>query len=221
MLYERWVKEWKSALAENFFLRVLCLLLALIIVVSVVFLRGKDRIIIVPPKIEKDVWIESNRVSDSYLEQMGIFFATFACNMSPINAEYNAKVISEHTTLSSRAESRSEIMAQAAYFKKNNVTQSFFPEAVKVDAENKSVIVEGLAIRYVGSVKMSQERASVNIKFTTKDYTLKIDELYLDYPERKLKAIEAKEKTEKKELEKQMKEKRLEEKQEKNKEFIE
>jgi len=205
VLYERWVKEWKAALAENFFLRVLCLILALAVVVNVTFLRKQDRIIIVPPKVEKEVWIESSKVSDSYLEQMGVFFATFACNMSPINAEYNAKVLAEYTDPSSRAESRNEIAAQAAYFRKNNITQSFFPEAVKVNAEDKSVVVEGTAIRYVSSVKASQEKVSVYIKFNTKDYSMKIDELYMDYPERKKKEMESKEEAEKKKRLKEIK----------------
>ncbi len=214
MLYDRWIKEWKSALAENFFLRTLCLILALTVVVNVVFFRKKDRIIIVPPKIEKAVWVETNKVSDTYLEQMGIFFATFVCNMSPINAEYNAKIISEYTDISSRAESKNEIMAQAAYFKKNNVTQAFFPEAVKVDAEKNYVIIEGTAIRYVGSTKVSHEKVSVHIKFTTKNYTIKIDELYMDYPERKQKQIEAETKMEKKQLERKHKEEKIQQKEE-------
>lgn len=50
MIYEKWIKEWKSALAENFYLRVICLLLAIGMIVNVLFLRGKDRLIIVPRK---------------------------------------------------------------------------------------------------------------------------------------------------------------------------
>lgn len=198
MLYDKWVKEWKSALAENFFLRVLCLVLALAVVINVVFFRSKDRIIIVPPKVEKAMWVEQDRISDAYLEQMGVFFATFAGNMSPVNAEYNAKILTEHTVPTSNAEHKNEIRSQGAYFKKNNITQAFFPESVKVDSEKKYVSVEGQAIRYVGSTKVSQERVIINVRFKLKDYNMKIDELYLDYPERAKKQSEEKEKTEKK-----------------------
>jgi len=198
MLYEKWVKEWKSALAENFFLRVLCLVMAAALVVNTIFFRNKDRIIMVPPKIEKSVWVENDKVSDSYLEQMGIFFATFAGNMSPVNAEYNAKVLAEYTNPASSAELKNEIVTQGAYFKKNNITQAFFPENVKVDAEKKSVSVSGPAIRYIGSTKVSQENIIMTVRFKVKDYTLKIDELYFDYPERVKKQMEEEERAKRK-----------------------
>jgi len=198
MLYEKWIKEWKSALAENFFLRVLCMILAAGIVFNTVALRKKDRVIVVPPKIEKEVWLESNKVSDSYLEQMGIFFTTFAANMSPINAEYNSKVLAEYTDPSALAELKNEIASQGAYFKKNNITQAFFPESVKVNAEDRFVSVEGTAVRYVGSVKISQEKMVVNVRFKVRDYNVKIDELYSEFPERKKKKEEEAEKAQEK-----------------------
>jgi conjugal transfer pilus assembly protein TraE len=194
MLYERWIKEWKSALAENFFLRVLCLILAMGIIANVVFFRKKDRIVIVPPKVEKALWVESDMISESYLEQMGLFFATFSANMSPVNAEYNTKVLSEYTDPAAYATLKNDISAQGAYFKKNNITQAFFPEAVRCDPREKSVSVEGQAIRYIGTVKVGQEKVIMHVKFRLKDYSLKIEELYMDYPERKKKKMEEDEK---------------------------
>lgn len=198
MLYDKWIKEWKSALAENFFLRILCILLTTALVVNTVALRKKDRIVLVPPKMEKEIWIESNMVSETYLEQMGVFLTTFAGNMSPISADYHTKILSEYTDPSAFAELKNEIASQGAYIKKNNITQAFFPEAVRVDPKSNSVSVEGTVIRYVGSVKISQEKTVMNVRFRTKDYTMKIEELYADYPERKKKKDEEKEKAKEK-----------------------
>ena len=189
MLYERWIKEWKSALAENFFLRVLCLMLACGMVVNVVALRGKDRIVIVPPKIEREFWIDENRVSESYLEQMALFFATFAANMSPSSAEYNAKILASYTDPSAYAEFKNEIGGQAAYFKKNNITQAFFPEATKIYPDEGRVEIMGQAMRYVGQTKISTEKVIVNVKMRVKNYTLRIEELYMTYPEREQRKI--------------------------------
>ncbi len=197
MLYEKWVKEWKSALAENFFLRVLTLVMAAALVVNTIFFRNKDRIIVVPPKVEKSVWVENDKVSESYLEQMGVFFATFAGNMSPVNAEYNAKVLAEYSNPQASAELKNEIASQGAYFKKNNITQAFFPETVKVDAAKNQVSVSGPAIRYIGSTKVSQENIIMTVRFKVKDYGVKIEELYFDYPERMKKQIEEEERAKK------------------------
>lgn len=123
MLYDRWIKRMEVSTCWKFLPTrfVLSLLLQLLWMLS---FRKKDRIIIVPPKIEKAVWVETNKVSDAYLEQMGIFFATFVCNMSPINAEYNAKIISEYTDISSR-KSKNEIMAQTAILKRIMLRRRF------------------------------------------------------------------------------------------------
>ena len=193
MIYEKWIKEWKSALAENFYLRVICLLLSIGMIVNVVFLRGKDRLIIVPPKIEKEFWIEDSKSSEAYLEQMGVFFATLAGNMSPANAEYNAKLLSSYLDASSFGDIKNEITAQAAYFKKNNISQSFFPKGTKIDINTGRVEIEGDVIRYIGSVKVSQEKILVIVKLNTKGYHLKIDELYVTYPERELQKMKQKE----------------------------
>jgi len=193
MIYERWIKEWKSALAENFYLRVICLLLAIGMIVNVVFLRGKDRLIIVPPKIDKEFWVDDKKSSEGYLEQMGIYLATLAGNMSPTNAEYNAKILSSYLDPSVFGQVKNEIAAQAAYFKRNNISQAFFPASTKIDTETGKVEVDGTAIRYIGSAKISQERSIVIVKFKTKDYNLRIEELYVAYPEREEKIIKQKE----------------------------
>lgn len=193
MIYEKWIKEWKSALAENFYLRVVCLLLAIGMIVNVVFLRGKDRLIIVPPKIEKEFWIEDTKSSEAYLEQMGVFFATLAGNMSPANAEYNAKLLSSYLDAASFGDVKGEIAAQAAYFKKNNISQAFFPKGTKIDQNTGRVEIEGDVIRYIGSVKVSQEKIIVVVKFNTKGYNLRVEELYVTYPDRELQKIKKQE----------------------------
>lgn len=122
---------------------------------------------------------------------MGVFFATLAGNISPANAEYNAKLLSSYLDASSFGDVKSEITAQAAYFKKNNISQSFFPKSTKIDGGR--VEIEGDVIRYIGSVKVSQEKIIVIVKFNTKGYHLKIDELYVTYPERELQKMKQKE----------------------------
>jgi len=193
MIYEKWIKEWKSALAENFYLRIICLLLAVGMIANVLILRGRDRYIIVPPKIEKEFWVDHKKSSEAYLEQMGVFLATLAGNMSPTNAEYNAKLLSSYLDSSIFGEVKNEIAAQAAYFKKNNISQAFFPLATKVDPETGRVEIDGNAIRYIGSAKVSNEKLIITIKFKTKDYNLKIEELYVNYPDREEQKIKKKE----------------------------
>lgn len=185
MLYKKWIKEWKSALAENFFLRVLCLVLAVGLGTDVLFFRKKDRFIVVPPKLEREFWIEDRTASESYMEQMGVFFATLIGNMSPLNAEYNTAILTRYIDHKSLPVVKTELASQAAYFKKNNITQSFFPEGVRVNAAEGIVDVTGSVVRYVGTVKVSQEKMIVRMKMRIDNYTVRLEELYTEHPDRK------------------------------------
>lgn len=183
MKFDKWIKNWKSAVAENFFLRFLLLLLAVALIANGVFKRA-DRIIVSPPAIEKQFWVDQDKASKEYLEQMGVFLATLGGNLSPGNAEFSAKVISGYAVTSKYNEVFGEMSSQALYIKKNNIQQSFFPVSVNVDEQNNQVLVMGTAVRGVGTTTVSRENVVFKMKFELKNYKLYLDEYYVDYPDR-------------------------------------
>jgi len=71
MRFEKWIRDWKTALAENFFLRSLCLLLALGLILNASFFKKRERIIIVPPELSKQFWEIDLR---SHLQNSAISF---------------------------------------------------------------------------------------------------------------------------------------------------
>jgi conjugal transfer pilus assembly protein TraE len=201
MRFEKWIRDWKTALAENFFLRSLCLLLALGLILNASFFKKRERIIIVPPELSKQFWVEQNRVSPEYLEQMGVFFAIMGGNLSPSNAAYNVKFLSNYIPPDVYSDVKTELSSQAHYIAKNNITQAFFPTAAKViDSENR-VLIEGNTVRNIGTTRISQEKMVFNVKFRVKDFKLLVEEFFIDYPEREKKKEEsAEKKAERKEL---------------------
>jgi len=187
MKYEKWIRDWKTALAENFFLKVMLLLLAIGFILNANFLKKKERIILVPPKLEKEVWVEKDKISPEYMEQMAIFFATLAGNISPSNAEYSAKILKEYISPERYPDFESEIVSQALYIKKNNIQQSFYPSEVKVEEDSNKVTVNGTVVRFIGQTKVSNEKMAYIIRFSHNNYKVMIDEFYADYLERKKK----------------------------------
>jgi type IV conjugative transfer system protein TraE len=106
--------------------------------------------------------VESNRVSPEYLEQMGVFFAILGGNLSPSNAAYNVKFLSNYIPSDVYGDVKTELASQAYYIVKHNITQAFFPSATNViEAENR-VLVEGNVIRNIGTTKVSQEKMVIN-----------------------------------------------------------
>ena len=50
MKYEKFIRDWKTALAENFFLRSLALLMAIGLILNASIFKTMERIIVVPPR---------------------------------------------------------------------------------------------------------------------------------------------------------------------------
>jgi len=182
--YNKWIRDWKTALAENFFLRSLCLLLGIGLILNATVFRSKERIIISPPQVTKEFWLEANKASSEYLEQMGAFFATLGGNLSPASAEYNVSTLLGFVSTPIHAEVKREFAAQAQYIKKHNITQAYFPAAVNVDRENGTVTVSGEVVRNIGTVRIDKEEMVIHMKFTMENYKLWLQEFYTEYPAR-------------------------------------
>ena len=49
---------------------------------------GRERIVLTPPAIDKSFWVAKDKVSASYLEQMGSFIAYLTLDVSPSSVEW-------------------------------------------------------------------------------------------------------------------------------------
>ena len=54
-------------------------------------LIGLERVIVVPPSVHKTFWVESDKVSAEYLEQMGYFLIQLALNVTPQSVDYQSQ----------------------------------------------------------------------------------------------------------------------------------
>ena len=69
------------------------MLVNLVLALFAVRLSGHERIVIVPPNIHKTFWVESDRVSSEYLEQMGYFLLQLTLNVTPQSVDHQAKLL--------------------------------------------------------------------------------------------------------------------------------
>jgi conjugal transfer pilus assembly protein TraE len=72
---------------------VLCLALALVIMFNMV---GREHIVLTPPTIEKSFWVAKDKVSASYLEQMGSFMAYPTLDVSPSSVEWKKGMLLQY-----------------------------------------------------------------------------------------------------------------------------
>lgn len=185
MLYEKWIKSWKAALAENFFLRSAVLVLGAGLILNATVFREETRIVVVPPTLTKEFWIDKSKASPEYLEQMSVFIATLTGNLAPRNAEYNVDVLLGYIDAERLVEVKDDLKAQAQYIKKNNISQAFYPDSSSINPKEQTAMVEGRVTRHIGDIKVSEEKMRVNLSFKVKDYKMRVTSLSVDYPGRR------------------------------------
>lgn len=62
------------------------MLLNMMLFFAMFIVIGRERIVVVPPVIEKPLWVTSSQVSSDYLSEMSLFFANLRLNVTGSNA---------------------------------------------------------------------------------------------------------------------------------------
>jgi conjugal transfer pilus assembly protein TraE len=77
--------------------------LTVLLSVAVAFRSNNIRTVIVPPAVTKGFWVDDAAVSPEYLEQMAFFLAQLVYNVTPANADFNARTLLNYAAPSSMA----------------------------------------------------------------------------------------------------------------------
>ena len=98
------------------------MLVNLVLAVFAARLSGHERIVIVPPNIHKTFWVESDRVSSEYLEQMGYFLMQLTLNVTPQSVDHQAKLLLQYAAPASFGELRTALLAAAERLKRDGAS---------------------------------------------------------------------------------------------------
>ena len=105
-------------------------LLGIVLLQSIFLFFRHERIIVSPPELHQSYWVEGNRFSESYLEEMAVFFAHLLLDVSSDSLLYQGEVILRHVDAESYSRIRTKLFADAAQLKKENATSRFQPKNI-------------------------------------------------------------------------------------------
>ena len=74
---------------------------------------GRERIVVLPPAVHRSFWVEPERVSREYLEQMGYFLAQLVLDVTPQSTDYQAKVLLQYASPGATGALRATLAATA------------------------------------------------------------------------------------------------------------
>ena len=89
------------------------MLATLLLAAHTVRQAGRERVVVVPPAIHKTFWVEAERASPEYLEQMGYFLAQLTLNVTPQSVEHQSRLLLQYAAPASWGDLRTAMAANA------------------------------------------------------------------------------------------------------------
>lgn len=140
---------------------VVCLLQAFILL----GMYGKERIVLVPPTIEKSFWVSSKQVSPEYLSEMTQFFTYLRFNLTPENASLQRETLLRYVDSAYYNQLKSQLIQEADQLVAQHISLTFYPVNIKVNAPKLQVIIEGDLKTNVGDAFLPTKRVKYLIYY--------------------------------------------------------
>ena len=119
-------------------------------------LSGRERVVLVPPTINKTFWVDSDRVSAEYLQQMAYFLLQLTLDVTPQSVEHQASVVLQYAAPASFGELRAAMAATADRLKRDGASTLFSTRDLVVDEATQRVGVRGQLTTFVSDRRVSE-----------------------------------------------------------------
>ena len=137
--------------------------IALVVILN---LLGSVRTLVVPPSINKSFWVERDKASSEYLEQMGSFIAWLVLDVSPASVDWKKDVLlgyvepAQHGALKVRQE------LESVRLKRINASTAFMPQQLVPSEDAQSVVVRGRLRTLVNGLETANEQKAYLVEFS-------------------------------------------------------
>ncbi|ABM97140.1 type IV conjugative transfer system protein TraE [Methylibium petroleiphilum] len=139
-------KTWQAANKVAALMLVSNVALAAALLVSIVAFSGnRERVVLVPPHLEKRVSVGWNTADAEYLKGFGTYFAMLTANVTPKSASFVADTLSSAVSPAIYPEVRKQVLvlAKDPVFQKSGASVRFDPIQVEYEAATNKVFVVG------------------------------------------------------------------------------
>ena len=119
-------------------------------------MAGRERVVVVPPAIHKTFWVEAERASPEYLEQMGYFLAQLTLNVTPQSVEHQSRLLLQYAAPAYWGDLRTAMAANAERIKRDGASTVFSPQDLQVDERTQRVGLRGLLTTFISDRRVSE-----------------------------------------------------------------
>lgn len=163
---------WQSRLEylarrRNGYLVLACgsILLNFVLAGVIAFTANHERIILVPPEIERPLSVTSVRVSPEYLSTMSLFLSDLLLNITPDNAAAQHKLFLDYVDSRFYGGMKSELATEEERLRKEHLTVSFSRSDVQVDTKHLAARISGTVEYRANTTLLSSTRLTYQMTF--------------------------------------------------------
>ena len=135
------------------------------IVLGFVVMFKTERVILVPPEINKSFWITNKNVSPEYLEEMGGFLVSLFLNNTKHSVKYNRETLLKYVSPKFHNILVGRLQEQEKYMSSNDLTTRFSIHEIKTDEDTNKVILTGELKSFIARKEVKKELVSYEMTF--------------------------------------------------------
>lgn len=144
MTLDHCLKTWNGVLKENWFHRIITMVLAVGLVLALIKAFTVDTIIVIQPyTLNEEAWVSQNQASSSYKESWAMMLASLTGNVTPGSVNFVKERIEPLLSPQIYRDVMQAIEIQALSIRRDRVTMKFEPRAVEYEPESDVVYVYG------------------------------------------------------------------------------
>lgn len=142
------------------------LLLSNILLTFFLFQKS-DRIVVIPPEIKEQFWVEQNLVSPGYLQEWTLFFTHLLLDNHPGSIRFNNNIILRNIVPESYTALKQQLEEEADKYASKKLITMFAPIKVDVDIHKMSAVIKGKFISKIGerTIKEKEETYEFTYKY--------------------------------------------------------
>ncbi len=142
------------------------LLLASTCLLSLAVLFKHERILVVPPHIQRNFWVEGKTFSKEYLEEMGVYLSKLFLDLSPSSLHYNHETLLKYATPEAYGALKKQLLKEEEHYQSLQLSTHFKPIEVIADPETLEVNVKGVLTSYIAGKQVSAIPETLSLHFT-------------------------------------------------------
>ena len=152
---------------RNMLLGLISVLLIVLVILSACLFFRSERVIVLPPEVKQEFWVEGNRFSPEYLEEMAVYFLHLALDVNQMTLTYNTEILTRYSDVEAANYLHEKYARDIQKLKKNNASTTFEVKEVTVFPDLNIVRAEGILKHYVGSKCIKEHSDTYEVVFKT------------------------------------------------------